>query len=87
MSTLPEKPVSIFPLQSIRFACSKGLVFALDGLELKLGKLVGTSNRTNDTQFSVHPSKANHDTPYLVTISIEFLRQIIKTRLKSNPDI
>ncbi len=87
LSTLPEKKVSIFPLQPICFSHSRGLAFPLDSLEFELGKLVGTSNCTNDSEFSIFPSKKHCDTPYLITLSIECLEMIISKSSEDHRDL
>ena len=45
---------SIYPMEPVAFATSQGLVYPLDGLSLRQGVAIGTSNRVNGETVRIH---------------------------------
>ena len=74
--------VSVFPLMPIRFSHSEGLMFELDDLNMEIGQFAGTSNHTIGHEYSIIPTHAHKDTPYLVTLSGEKLYELVNSRLQ-----
>jgi thiamine pyrophosphokinase len=69
--------VSVHPVMPIKFASSKGLKFALEGVALAPGVKTGTSNRAVSGMFEIVPAK-NQTAPYLVIIEKEYLQKWMK---------
>lgn len=74
-----QTTVSVFPLMPIEFSHSEGLMFDLDHLKMEIGQFVGTSNHAIDTSFSIIPTLAHSDTPYLITLSSEKLYELVNS--------
>jgi thiamine pyrophosphokinase len=77
-----QTTVSVFPLMPIEFLHSEGLMFDLEHLKMEIGQFVGTSNCAIDTNFSIVPTDAHRDTPYLITLSSEELYKLVNIRLR-----
>ena len=77
-----QTTVSVFPLMPIEFSHSEGLMFGLDHLKMEIGQFVGTSNRTINTDFSIVPTDAHSDTPYLITLSSEELYELVNIHMR-----
>ena len=59
---------SIFPLEKIKFSNSSGLKYSLKGLELSLGKTIGTSNVVTESIVTITPAQQYETTSYLITL-------------------
>ncbi len=68
--------ISLFPLMPIAFNNSLGLQYPLDGLELKFGGQIGTSNRMNGDLVRILPIDAHLERPYLITLPISRLEEM-----------
>ncbi|MCP4185645.1 MAG: thiamine diphosphokinase [Hyphomicrobiales bacterium] len=77
-----QTTVSVFPLMPIRFSHSEGLMFELNNLKMEIGQFVSISNRTIDSRFSIIPTDAHSDTPYLITLSSKKLNEMINSCLR-----
>ncbi|MDA9008701.1 thiamine diphosphokinase [Alphaproteobacteria bacterium] len=66
---------SIFPLSECHFTASEGLAYPLNDLTLKIGALVGTSNKTIAESVRVFP--APNSDPYAVLLAKEHLSSLI----------
>lgn len=64
--------VSIHPILPVLFEESKGLKFALDGLQLSPGYQLGTCNRALEGVFEILP-REGQTAPYLVIIDKKYL--------------
>ncbi len=72
---------SIFPLEKIVFSNSSGLKYSLKGLELSLGKTIGTSNLATAEIVTITPTRQYEKTPYLITLPNEMLDELIHENL------
>ncbi|MCF6321151.1 MAG: thiamine diphosphokinase [Rhizobiaceae bacterium] len=70
--------ISIFPLSNIKFSGSHGLKYPLEGLELDIGKKIGTSNSSNAEKIVIIPSPQYEKTRYVVTLPISSLGKLLK---------
>ena len=78
---LPQNArLSIWPLSRQHFIGSKGLEWALDGLEFEAGKTIGTSNRTiaNDAQKPVEVAiQAGAGAGYFIMLAAAHWRHLV----------
>ncbi len=73
----PDVPFSIFPLQPISFAGSRGLAHPLKGLHMAPATFIGTSNRTSEPAVRIEPGAAFTDIPYVITLPYAMLDHVI----------
>lgn len=64
---------SIYPLVKTVFESSKGLKYALDGLEMEQGKMIGTSNQTSSESTKI----IQREPGSIAILPIEFFNLII----------
>jgi len=80
----PGERVSIHPLEKVAFARSKGLKFALDGLELAPGKLSGTSNQATTGKFSIETAPGEQGS-WLLLLDKRHLTPLIGALIGQGP--
>jgi thiamine pyrophosphokinase len=73
----PGARVSIHPLGQVTFACSKGLQYPLDGVELAPGLRTGTSNKAVAGSFEIIP-RTDNQAPYLVIMDKKYLGNLVQ---------
>ena len=74
--TLPiSERISIFPLSDCKFRSSEGLLYPLDGLNLRIGGLVGTSNQTVAESITVQSD--HRQDSYAVLFSKSYMSNLI----------
>lgn len=66
---------SIYPLTPSTFVASAGLAYPLDGLCLKQGSLIGTSNQVSAAEVQV---EATADGVYVVIVSVSLLSTLLQ---------
>jgi thiamine pyrophosphokinase len=69
---------SIYPLEATTFTASSGLLYPLDGLTLKAGDAIGTSNQTNSSRIRISPTN-DTQVNYVVILPNSELRAVLSS--------
>ena len=72
----PGTRFSIYPLEPVTFASSQGLEYPLDGLTLKQGVAIGTSNRVGSETVRIDPKKSESGA-WAVIIPNDFIALLV----------
>ena len=76
MSLPVGERISIWPLGTVRFKCSSGLLYPLTGIEMKQGKHIGTSNSASANFIEIKISDENRGT-YLIILPNHYFNELL----------